>query len=214
MQGIRHDSNGPCRATQGVDMMKSRGGGTMKGGWMIMMAALALGACQPDSAERHDVSGEAVPARTGPMRPPEAHMEGQYVLVTAHDATLPAVLEHDPPCRTEILDAALRIDAGRFTFQNRVRQACDPVPPGPPAEPVVHAAGGRVTLDGNAVVLIADVGQAFSEAHGRADETGITIDRLMTDEGGVIVAWRFERGGPQLVPVPGTEDRATGPDNP
>jgi hypothetical protein len=186
----------------------------MRGGIAALLTVLALTACQPDTAERRDVSGEAVPARTGPERPPEAQMEGQYVLVSVNGAALPAVLEDDPPCRTEIVDAALRIDAGRFAFQNRVREVCTPAAPGAPTEPVMHAGGGSVVLDGRSVTLLTDAGQAFSEARGQADETGITIQQLMTDAGAVTVNWRFERDGPQSVPVPGSEDRATGPDNP
>jgi hypothetical protein len=185
----------------------------MKGGMVLLVTVLALTACQPDTAERDDVSGEAVPARSGPERPPEAHMEGQYVLTTAGGAALPAVLEDRPPCHTEILDAALRVEAGRFAFQNRVREVCESAAPGAPAEPVTHAAGGSVSLDGSTVVLVSDVGQAFSEARGEADETGITIQQLTTDAGSIAVNWRFERDGPQLVPVPGSEDRGTGPDN-
>jgi hypothetical protein len=186
----------------------------MRGAITVLLTVLALTACQPDTAERRDVSGEAVPARTGPERPPEAHMEGQYVMTTANGAALPAVLEDDPPCRTEIVDAALRIEAGRFAFQNRVREVCTPAAPGAAVEPVMHAGGGTVLLDGRSVTLVAEVGQAFREARGQADETGITIHQLMADAGAVTVNWRFERDGPQSVPVPGSEDRATGPDNP
>jgi hypothetical protein len=184
----------------------------MRGGWlMIMVAVLALAGCRPDEDQQHEVSGEAVPARSGPTRPPEAHMEGNYALAAVNGAGLPAVLEQDERCRTEVVDAALRIEAGRFAFQNRVREVC---PPQGPADPVMHAGGGSVVLDGNDVVLISDVGQAFSEARGTADETSITIRQLTTDEGAITVTWRFERRGPALVPVPGAEDRATGPDNP
>jgi hypothetical protein len=180
----------------------------MKGGWRILAAALIVAACSPDTAERDDVSGEAVPARPGPTRPPEAHMEGQYSLATVDGGGLPAVLEQDASCRTEVVDASLRVEAGRFAFQNRVREVCGP---GPPAEPVMHASGGTVTLDGRTVVLVADVGEAFREARGVADETGITIRELATETGAVSVDWRFERRGPQSVPIPG--DRGQAPDS-
>jgi hypothetical protein len=184
----------------------------MKGGWLIVaLAVLMLGGCRPDEDQAHEVSGEAVPARPGPTRPPGAHMEGNYVLTGVNGAGLPAVLDQDERCHTEVVDASLRVEAGRFAFQNRVREVC---PPQGPGELVMHAGGGTVTLDGDQVVLVSDVGQAFSEARGTADETGITIRQLSTDAGAVSVTWRFERRGPELVPVPGAEDRATGPDNP
>jgi hypothetical protein len=181
----------------------------MKGGWTLLLAgALALGACSGGAGDEHAVSGEARGQRDGPTRPPGAHMEGNYVLVAANGAGLPSVLQRDGQCRTELVDAVLRVEAGRFAFQNRVREVCGA---GAPAEPVMHAAGGTVTLDGSNVGLHADVGQAFAEARGIADETTITIRQLSTDAGPVHVEWIFERGGPELVSPGGVEDRTTAP---
>jgi hypothetical protein len=169
-----------------------------------VVIVLAVAACTPDPQGEHPASGEAIPAEPGPMRPPEAHMEGQYALVAVDGAPLPAVLDQDQRCRTEIVDAALRVEAGRFAFQNRVREVCAPMET---AEPVMHAAGGAVRIDGSLVILDTDVGQAFAQAQGTADETGIMLQRLSTDAGTIIINWLFERHGPQTVPFPGTEDR-------
>jgi hypothetical protein len=180
----------------------------MKRGWTLLVAgALALGACSGGEGDRHAVSGEGTGQRDGPTRPPGAHVEGNYILIGAEGGGLPAVLRQEGQCRTELIEAALRVEAGRFAFQNRVRENCGP---GTPAEPVLHAAGGTVTLDGNNVVLHSDVGQAFSEARGIADETTITIRQLATDAGPLHVNWIFERGGPELVAPAGTEDRTDG----
>lgn len=180
----------------------------MKGGWMLLLLLTAsLGACRPSADERAPVSGEARPDRTGPMRPPEAHIEGNYVLTTVGGATVPAVLEgaagQASGCRTEIVDATLRLEAGRFAFQNRVREVC----PDGAREPVTHAAGGRFSIDGSTVVLQADVGGAFGEARGTADETSLTLQQLTSDAGAQQVAWHFQRLGPELVPQEGADDR-------
>lgn len=172
-----------------------------------MLTAIALGtlaACAPDPDQQHPVSGEAVPAEPGPMRPPEAHMEGQYALTAVDGAPVPAVIATDERCHTEIVDASLRVEAGRFAFQNRVREVCNGVAS---PDPVIHAAGGSVAIDGTRVVLESDLGQAFSRADGVADETSITLRQLATDTGRLAINWRFERHGPQSVPFPGTEDR-------
>jgi hypothetical protein len=178
----------------------------MRRGCLILALAMPLAACTPDPDGQHPVSGEAVPAQAGPERPPEAHMEGQYALAAVEGQTLPATIERDERCRTEIVDGALRVEAGRFAFQNRVREVCGPLEP---AEPAMHAAGGTVMIDGDRVVLEADVGQAFSRAEGVADESSITLRRLSTQEGSITVNWRFERHGAQSVPVSGTEDRTS-----
>jgi hypothetical protein len=183
----------------------------MRGGWlMIMVAVLALAGCRPDEDQQHEVSGEAVPARSGPTRPPEAHMEGNYALAAVNGAGLPAVLEQDERCRTEVVDAALRIEAGRFAFQNSVREVCG----GMPREPVIHAAGGQVVIQGNQVTLRADVGGAFTEATGIADETSIMIQQMSSQAGPQPVNWRFDRLGPELVPEEGLEDRTPAGDGP
>lgn len=179
----------------------------MKGGWTLLVACMLALACSGGAGDEHAVSGEARGQRDGPTRPPGAHAEGNYVLISADGGGLPAVVQQSGQCRTEIVDAVLRVEAGRFAFQNRVREVCGP---GTPADPVLHAAGGTVTLDGNNVVLHADVGQAFAEAQGIADETTITLRQLSTDAGPVHVNWVFERGGPELVPPGGVEDRTEG----
>lgn len=182
----------------------------MKGGWMlILMATLSLGACRTEADERAPVSGEARPDRTGPMRPPEAHIEGNYVLTTVDGTIVPATLDAQPgaQCRTEIVDATLRLEAGRFAFQNRVREVCGSLV----REPVVHAAGGSYAIDGTSITLQADVGGAFAQATGTADETSLTLQQLTSDEGAETVSWRFERLGPELVPQEGADDRTDQP---
>jgi hypothetical protein len=178
----------------------------MKAGWIMLatVVTLAAGGCAPDPDQQHPVSGEPVPAEPGPMRPPEAHMEGQYVLISIDGAPPPVVIGQAGPCHTEIVDASLVVEAGRFAFQNRVREVCDGVAQ---ADLIAHAAGGSVAIDGTRVVLESELGQAFSRADGVADEAGITLQQLATDAGQVAVSWRFERHGPQSVPLPGT----TGP---
>jgi hypothetical protein len=176
----------------------------MKGGWLLLLVALVMGGCGTGGeGEQAPVSGEARPARDGPTRPPQAHIEGNYFLVYADGAGLPAVLEQRGNCQTEIVDATLRLEAGRFAFQNRVREVCG----GVAREPVTHAAGGSYTLEDNQVILHADVGGAFGEARGAADETSVMIQQLSTDGGPRTVAWRFDRLGPELVPDEGAEDR-------
>jgi hypothetical protein len=176
----------------------------MKGRWMLLVvAALVLGGCRSGEGEDAPVSGEARPMRDGPMRPPEAHMEGNYSLAWVGGADLPAIVSREGACHTEIVDATLRIEAGRFAFQNRVREVCD----GVPREPVMHAAGGSVEIQGQQVRLRADVGGAFGEARGVADETSIMLQELSTNAGAQAVSWRFDRLGPELVPIEGAEDR-------
>jgi hypothetical protein len=172
----------------------------MKGGWLLLIAPLMIGACSSDEGEYAPVSGEARPARDGPTRPPQAHIEGNYSLVYADGDGLPAILEQTATCHTEVVDATLRIEAGRFAFQNRVREVCS----GIAREPVMHAAGGTIVIAGNEVVLHADVGDAFTEARGVADEESIMIQQLASDGGVVSLAWRFDRLGPELVPLEGT----------
>jgi hypothetical protein len=177
----------------------------MKGGWVLVIAALAAAGCSGGGGEA-PVSGEARPLRDGPTRPPEAHMEGNYFLVFADGSGLPAIMEQRNGCHVEVLDGSLRVEAGRFAFQNRVREVCG----GVPGDLVMHAAGGTVILDGNQVTLQADVGDAFAEATGVADEQSILIQRMGTDAGVQNVSWRFDRLGPELVPEEGTEDRTGG----
>jgi hypothetical protein len=173
----------------------------MKGGWiLIVTAALMMPGCSRGEGDRAPVSGEAQPDRTGPMRPPEAHIEGNFVLTTVDGLTVPAALDEGADCRTELVDATLRLEAGRFAFQNRVREVCG----GIAQEPVLHAAGGSYIIDGTAVTLRSDVGGAFAEARGIADETSLTLQRLSVDAGAQNVSWRFERLGPELVPPAGT----------
>ncbi|CAN5895862.1 hypothetical protein BH23GEM9_BH23GEM9_31080 [soil metagenome] len=149
----------------------------MKGGWMLLTAAvITLGGCSRGEGDRAPVSGEAMPERTGPMRPPEAHIEGNYVLATVAGATVPAAIDTGADCTTELVDGTLRLEAGRFAFQNRVREVCGNVA----QQPVVHAAGGSFTIDGNTIVMESDLGGAFGRATGVADETSITIQNLST----------------------------------
>jgi hypothetical protein len=173
----------------------------MRSRWLLLaLAGLALPGCSRGEGERAPASGEARPERTGPLRPPEAHIEGNYVLTTVAGVTVPATLDQGADCRTEIVDATLRLEAGRFAFQNRVREVCG----GVAQEPVLHAAGGSFSLDGSTIVLDADVGGAFAQASGVADEASFTIRQLSTADGAETVDWRFERLGPELVPPAGT----------
>lgn len=178
----------------------------MKGGWVLLIAALAVGGCSGPGGDDAPVSGEARPLRDGPLRPPEAHMEGNYFLATVDGSGVPAILDRANGCHTEVVDGSLRVEAGRFAFQNRVREVCD----GVPAEPVIHAAGGTVLIQGNQVTLEADVGGAFAQATGIADEESILIQQLSTDAGVENISWRFDRLGPELVPEEGLEDRTGG----
>jgi hypothetical protein len=182
----------------------------MMGRWMmLLLASAALGACSPDADERAPVSGEARPDRAGPMRPPEAHIEGNYVLTTVGGVTVPAALEpaQGAECHDEIVDATLRLEAGRFAFQNRVREVCGNVA----REPVTHAAGGTFTLDGDAISLNADLGGAFSTARASADSISLTIHSLTGDGTTRNVSWIFQRLGPELVPLEGATDRTDQP---
>jgi hypothetical protein len=175
----------------------------MKGGYLLLIAALAVGGCSGGDGGEAPVSGEARPLRDGPLRPPEAHMEGNFFLVYAEGTGLPAVIGRANGCHTEIIDGTLRVEAGRFAFQNRVREVCG----GVPREPVTHAAGGAVTIQGNQVTLDADVGGAFAQATGIADEESILIQQMTTRAGVENISWRFDRLGPELVPEEGLEDR-------
>jgi hypothetical protein len=175
----------------------------MKGGWLLLLAALTLAGCRGGDGGEAPVSGEARPLRDGPTRPPEAHLEGNFHLVYADGSGLPAVVERTSGCHTEVIDGTLRIEAGRFAFQNRVREVCG----GVPREPVIHAAGGQVTIQGNQVTLHADVGGAFLEATGIADDTSIMIQQMSSQAGPQTMNWRFDRLGPELVPEEGLEDR-------
>lgn len=173
----------------------------MKRGWMLLVAAcVTASGCSRGEGDRAPATGEALPERTGPMRPPEAHIEGNYVLSTVEGLPVPATLDRGADCHTELVDATLRLEAGRFAFQNRVREVCG----GVPQEPVMHAAGGSYIIDGTAVTLQADVGAAFGEARGIADEESLTLQQLSTEAGAQQVNWRFERMGPALVPPGGT----------
>jgi hypothetical protein len=172
----------------------------MKGGWLLLLVAVGLGGCQAGGeGDPAPVSGEPRPLRDGPTRPPQAHIEGNYFLAYADGAGLPAILEQSGGCQTEVVDATLRLEAGRFAFQNRVREVCG----GVAGAPVMHGAGGSYTLQDNAIVLQSEVGGAFGEARGMADETSIMIQQLTANEGTREVSWRFDRLGPELVPDEG-----------
>jgi hypothetical protein len=173
----------------------------MRGGWIVLtVAVVTLGGCSRGEGDRAPVSGEALPERTGPMRPPEAHIEGNYVLGTVDGLPVPATLDQGADCQTELVDATLRLEAGRFAFQNRLREVCG----GVAQEPVMHAAGGSYTINGSLVVLQADLGGAFTEARGVADETTLTLQQLIAETDEQAVSWRFERLGPELVAPGGT----------
>jgi hypothetical protein len=182
----------------------------MKGVWLLLIAAISLGGCRGGDGGEAPVSGETRPLRDGPTRPPEAHMEGNYHLEYADGTGLPAILERANGCHTEVIDGTLRIEGGRFAFQNRVREVCG----GVAREPVIHAAGGQVIIQGNQVRLEADVGGAFIEATGIADETSILIQQMTSTAGPQNVSWRFDRLGPELVPEEGMEDRTPAGDGP
>jgi hypothetical protein len=137
-------------------------------------------------------------------------MEGNFHLIYAEGTGLPATLDRRNGCHTEVIDGTLRIEAGRFAFQNRVREVCG----GVAREPVIHAAGGSVLIQGNQVTFQSDVGGAFSEATGIADETSILIQQMSTDAGPQNINWRFDRLGPELVPEEGLEDRTPAGDGP
>jgi hypothetical protein len=173
----------------------------MKGGSLLLVAAaLTLSACSRGEGDRAPVSGEAQPERTGPMRPPDAHIEGNYVLSSVDGMMVPATLDQGADCQTELVDATLRLEAGRFAFQNRVREVCG----GVAQEPVMHAAGGSYVIDGTVLTLESDVGGAFGAATGVADSASLTLQQLTVDAGSQNVSWRFERQGPALVPPGGT----------
>jgi hypothetical protein len=183
----------------------------MKRGWMIAAAALVAGACSADGNDRQQTTGEELPARTGPARPPEAHAEGMYVLTAINGGGLPGVVQESDGCRVEVVEGSLRLEAGRFAFQNRTREVCGPAPaPRPPgsagAAPgeVMHAAGGVYTVQNGQVRLDTDVGGAFATALGTADSTTITLRELSTEAGTETVTWRFERRDAQSVPLPGS----------
>jgi hypothetical protein len=178
----------------------------IKGGWVLLAAVLVAGGCSGPGGGEAPVSGEARPLRDGPLRPPEAHMEGNYFLVYADGTGLPAIVEQANGCHTEVVDATLRIEAGRFAFQNRVREVCG----GVPRELVMHAAGGAVIIDGNQVTLESQTGGAFARATGIADEQSILLQEMSTDAGPRALSWRFDRLGPELVPEEGLEDRTGG----
>jgi hypothetical protein len=182
----------------------------MKGGWMLLLlAAATVGSCRPEPDERAPVSGEPRPDRTGPMRPPGAHIEGNYVLTTVSGTTVPAVLgaTSNTECHEEIIDATLRLEAGRFAFQNRVREVCGTTA----REPVVHAAGGSYSLDGDSIILEADLGGAFTRARATAGETQLVFHELSSDGATRTVSWLFQRLGPELVPQEGATDRTDQP---
>lgn len=175
---------------------------------LVLVAALAVTACDrgDNTAEEMAPSGEAVGAREGPQRPPEAQAEGMWQLAEVNGLPVPApVLPQEGECQVEVLDATLRLEANRFAFQNRTREICNGT--AEQAEPVLHAAGGTYTREGDVLTFTTDVGAAFASARGRADETDLMLSELSTDAGTEQVSWRFTRRDAQLVPVPGT----TGP---
>lgn len=167
------------------------------------LLAWVVAGCGGDARERDATTGEALPARPGAARPPQAHVEGQYALTAVDGQPPPAVLEREGACRIELVEAAIRLAAGRFAFQNRVREVCD----GRPGEPVVHSAGGTYMVhEGGHLMLEADLGTAFRTASATADSLRITITELAADEATQRVSWTFERRDGQLVPLPGTTE--------
>jgi hypothetical protein len=174
----------------------------MRCSWLIP-GVLLLAACgsEPDPA-----TGGDVPVREGPARPPEAQAEGMYTLTGIDGGGLPGVVQQTGDCRVEVLDASLRLEAGRFAFQNRTRETCGAAPAG---EPVMHAAGGTYEITDGTVVLQSDVGTAFSRAHGSIDSTSITLRELSTQAGTETVMWLLQRSDAQQTAPGGT----TGGDN-
>lgn len=175
----------------------------MKVGWLLLSSMIAVGACTADGGDTDTATGEEEPARESPARPPGAsNGEGMYVLETINGGGLPGIVEQDASCRVEVVEGSLRLEAGRFAFQNSTREVCGTTQP----EPVIHAAGGSYTIDGNSIVLMTDVGNAFAEARGSIDSTVITLSELSTDAGAEAVTWRFQRDDSQLSPLPGSRE--------
>ncbi|HSJ24543.1 MAG TPA: hypothetical protein VK929_07750 [Longimicrobiales bacterium] len=165
---------------------------------LLLLAALVTAGCGGDGGDA-PVSGEPRPLRDGPTRPPQAHVEGNYALDYAEGTGLPAVIRRSNGCHTEIVEAALRLEAGRFAFQSTTREVCG----GEPGEEETQAAGGTYSLDGNQVTFRAETGGAFTQAVGVADDESILIQQLTTQAGVEHIAWRFDRPGPELVPEEG-----------
>lgn len=182
----------------------------MRYGWIVVAAALAAAACDrgDNTAQEMAPSGEAVGARDGAQRPPEAQAEGMWQLADVNGLPVPApVQQQSGSCQVEVLDATLRLEANRFAFQNRTREICEGA--AQQAEPVLHSAGGTYTREGDVLTFTTDVGAAFASARGRADETSLVLSELSTDAGTEQVSWRFTRRDAQLVPVPGTTGPST-----
>jgi hypothetical protein len=179
---------------------------TMAARLMLVAGLLALAACSPQPGERDQTTGEQIPPREGPARPPGAHAEGNYVLTAINGGDLPGVVQEDAGCRVEVVDGTLRLEAGRFAFQNRTREVCGAgaAPSQADADAVMHAAGGTYTVQNDRIELHSDFGGAFSHARGTADETTITLRELSTEAGTETVTWQFERRDARTVPVPGS----------
>lgn len=176
--------------------------------WMLVAGVLAVAACSPQPGGQEQTTGEQIPPREGPTRPPATHAEGMYVLTAINGGDLPGVVQEAVDCRVEVVDGTLRLEAGRFAFQNRTREVCG-VAAGAPAaqadaDAVMHAAGGTYTVQNDQIELHSDVGGAFSHARGTADETTITLRELSTEAGTETVTWQFERRDARTVPVPGS----------
>jgi len=171
---------------------------------MLVLAALLAAGCDrgDNTAQEAPPSGEAVGARPGPDRPPEAQTEGMWQLTQVSGGGLPAAVQHDGDCHVEVIDATLRLEANRFAFQNHTREVCGNTQGLP--EPVLHSAGGTYTREGDVLVFTTDVGTAFASARGRADSTTLLLSELATQAGAETISWTFARRDEQLVPVGGT----------
>lgn len=172
----------------------------MRQGWLLLSGALLSAACGGGGGEDMEPSYDPAPERAGPTRPAAAGIEGMYELTGVNGAELPAAVQERDGCRVEVLEGALRMEAERFAFQNRTREVCRD---GGSPEPVLHSAGGTYEVRDRNVILRADVGEAFTEARGTADETTVTLERLSTEAGSENVTWQFERRDRQLVPLEG-----------
>lgn len=170
-------------------------------------AVVALAACSGTGAEQDDANlGGEQPAREGPTRPPAAQAEGVWTLGSVAGAPMPAMLDGGGACRIEVVDGSIRLEAGRFAFQNRTREVCGETA----SEPVLHAAGGSYSIDDTNVTLRTDVGEAFRTAAGTITDETLVFEQLSAESGAQPVSWRFHRESSQLVPLPGTSQTTGG----